>query len=164
MNIRLAHVQKFFFESMLKGWISENPVITPVPDMPGYEQIEVIDGPWRCLDRWGSPPDSIYSSGTTHIWYQDVPIWVMTYGGKYEKKAIPLLKDALGVNYQGKIFHGGRGPLTKMGYDGGAPQQYINRCQGTFVNFSGREDISAVISSKNLGYHVYGGMSLVPLN
>lgn len=159
MNIKLTDVQEFFFRGMLKGWASPDPQITNVFDMPHHKQIEVLEGPWRLLDRWSEPPGSDKSAGFKEISYQDVPVWIMTYGGSYMPEVIGLLKFALYDNYVEKIWCGGRGPEDLRQH--GGIYKYCNRWRGSFGNFSGQEEILHILTREQRGYHVYGGMSLL---
>ena len=136
-------IQDFFFEAMKSGWAQ------PVPKIPLPEQFyggkaipyrrEVQDG-FYLLDYYFVNPDSNYSYGTTVIWFDDKPVWMMHYGGWYDEKVIPFLKRALARNYNENVFLGGRGPERLEGED--HTLQYLNRVEkNDFSDFRGCEEI-----------------------
>lgn len=150
-------IQSFFFKAMTEGWASGGQKIK-IPDMPGYKGIPFRDGDFYLLDRYCVSPYSSSSAGTTTIWFKDVPVWVMNYGGYYQERAIPLLMTALRSTYGKANFVGGRGPRV---FRSGV-MVYVNhpRLNG-FVKFEGREEVFVAETSEPLGFHEYWGMSLL---
>lgn len=112
----MAKVQQFFFKAMVEGWATNTPKIK-VADMPGYKAIYFKDGNYSLMDRYCVTPLSNKSAGTTTIWFNDIPVWVMNYGGYYEEEVIDFLKRMLGKTYQASEFIGGRGPWTYVQED-----------------------------------------------
>lgn len=153
----IEKIQAFFFNAMLHGWAS-GAEAGEVIDMPGYEAIPFREGDLSLLDCYCMNPSSGKSAGTTTIWYQDTPVWFMSYGGHYEEAAILCLKHALLKAYQEGLFLGGRGVNS---FQEGS-LSYNNEAHApNFVTFSGREAVFDVQANISLGYHQYWGMSLI---
>ncbi len=129
-------VKSFFFKAMLEGWAVDREK-TEIAGMPGYKAISFRDGDLYLLDCYCVAPDSPKSAGTTTIWFKNIPVWYMQYGGYYEKSEIPFLKTVLRIAYLSGWFVGGRGPCECE--EGSL--LYLNRPCGNFSAFSGREDI-----------------------
>jgi len=160
MSIALDQVKEFFFVAMMQGYVGNKSKVK-IASMPGFKEIDVIAGLWRCLDRYCVNSVSRKSAGTTTIWFENDPVWIMNYSGWYDESAIDFLKSALRSNYEKSIFVGGRGPTYF--FESGSPFTYSNfGCIGmTFARFQGQEQINA-LNHGNLGYHNYWGMSLLP--
>jgi len=158
-SVTLAEVQAFFFKAMVGGWAVGGQKIK-IADMPGYKAIPFRDGDLYLLDRYCVVPNSTKSAGTTTIWYKDVPVWVMNYGGSYEESAIKFLKSMLRMAYDSGIFCGGRG--SRLGTDSLRDLVYFNRPRlNDFAKFDGMEQIFNTRTGSCLGYHEYWGMSLL---
>ena len=160
MKLDLSHVEALFFTAMQAGYAAEEVKKVKVVDMPGYKEIRYEDGDFLLVDRWCVNPDTERSAGTTTIWYQNKPVWFMSYGGFYPERLIHFLKSALRMQYCGDgHFNGGRGP--KLVGDLSAARIYRNRpVQNEFGQFSGREEILDAHTGE-VGYHDYWGMSLI---
>ena len=160
VDLDISLVQAFFFTAMQAGYAVEGIQKAKVIDMPGYKEIRYEDGDFLLVDRWCANPDSQKSAGTTTIWYQNKPVWFMSYGGFYPKETIHFLKSALRVQYcENGEFRGGRGLMVMS--DRVAGWIYTNRpVQNKFYNFSGREEIHNIHTGVN-GFHDYWGMSLI---
>jgi len=160
MKLDLSHIEALFFTAMKAGYATEGTPKTKVVDMPGYKEIRYEDGDFLLVDRWCVNPDSEKSAGTTTIWYQNKPIWFMSYGGKYPEGMIHFLKSALRMQYcKDGHFLGGRGP--RLVTDRVAGRTYRNRpVENDFGRFSGREEI-VDLHTGAVGYHDYWGMSLI---
>lgn len=169
----IVEARDFFFEAMRKGYAG-GAEKTSIPGLPGIEAIPYkFDGKgyivdFYLMDWYAAPEGSLKSAGSTMIWYKDQPVWVMHYGGFYQNKAIPFLKEALFTAYQRRMFYGGRGqsfylnPEWEMGY--------INRLASgdffpmdieAFESFEGREEIFDLQTSESLGWHRYWGCTLI---
>ncbi|MBI2063959.1 MAG: hypothetical protein HYT65_03140 [Candidatus Yanofskybacteria bacterium] len=156
-------IKSFFFEAMKSGWAMPVPKV-PVADLPGSKSIPFKKGALSLLDYYFVSPGSNSSYGTTVIWIAEKPVWVMHYGGWYDKRAIPFLKRALMRNYSENVFTGGRGPERLE--DNDHILQYLNRVeQNDFRGFQGYEYIIAtsyhagVHSGQKLGeHHYFGGL------
>lgn len=155
----IAQIQSFFFKAMAAGWAEGGQKIK-IADMPSYKAIPFRDGDFYLLDCYCVTPHSPKSAGTTTIWFQGVPVWLMNYGGFYEESAIVFLKYVLHKTYEAHQFVGGRGPLIYVNKQ----QQlvYVNRPRlNDFAKFEGREEIIDTKSGALLGFHEYWGMSLL---
>lgn len=157
----IEKMEQIFFEAMKAGWATKVEKTT-IPRMPGYKAIVWEDGLWRVVDSYAVGPDITLggnrSAGSTTIFYEDKPVWVMQYGGYYHKKAIPFLKQALLNAYCDRKFFGGRGPsIYKEGN-----WIYINHTTGvSFEGFKGREEIINMAEDCFYGWHEYWGLSLL---
>lgn len=100
--------QGVFFLAMQSGYIN-NPRKGTICALPGSNVIEFNHGKWRLLDVYATTPRSNMSAGTTHLWYEGIPVWMMQYMGEYQEEAIPTLKLALSRAYAASEWHGGRG-------------------------------------------------------
>ena len=162
MNIPLRDVEMFFFQAMMQGY-ADNETKRKTVDMLHHKEVDIIQGDWRCLDRYCVTPLSDKSAGSTTIWYQGIPVWVMNYGGDYKEEAIDFLKLALRSNYEEMIFLGCRGPAIFTHLDN--PLIYTNSMSKDshgFGDFKGCETIKNKSTYTMLGYHEYWGMSLLP--
>lgn len=155
MNI--AQIQSFFFKAMVEGWAIGGQKIK-IADMPGYKAIPFRDGDFYLLDCYCVTPNSPKSAGTTTIWFKDVPVWFMNYGGFYEESAISFLKRALHNTYEVHQFVGGRGPIL---YEEGNLVYMNHPDPNDFAEFEGCEEVFEAESGTSLGYHKYWGMSLL---
>ncbi len=155
--------KQFFFEAMMHGWAASAPR-TIIPGLPGSKSTSFRLGDYSLLDCYFAAPDSNSSYGMKIIWLAEKPIWVMNFGGWYDKKVVPFLKRALMCNYRDNIFLGGRGPERLEGED--HTLQYLNEVkQNDFGNFQGYEHIIAtsdqigVSAGQKLGeHHYFGGL------
>jgi hypothetical protein len=157
--LNIEQIQAFFFKAMLQGWASgaiEDTVL--VDGVARYQAIPFREGELSLLDCYSVNPSSLKSAGTTTIWYQDTPVWFMSYGGHYEEAAIPCLKHALLAAYGEHLFLGGRG--LRSFHEG--PLVYSNGNVSTdFTWFNGRESVVDTVNNVSLGNHQYWGMSLL---
>ena len=151
------HAQVFFFDAMKEGYAADSEPGTLL-QVPGSKTQEYSEGPWRLLDTYLVTPLGDQSGGTTFIWYDDIPIWMMQYIGSYSKEALFCLKIALMENYGKNIFLGGRGPETLL-YEG---YLYLNQVQQNefYGHTYGREMIISPQGSI-CGMHRYQAQWLV---
>jgi len=164
--VEAEKIKAFFFEAMRGGYVNQRPFKLPLPDpFSGEEAIpyrrNFKDG-FYLLDYYFVSPDSNSCYGSTVIWFEEKPIWVMHYGGWYDERVIPFLKRALARNYNEDVFLGGRGPEFLEGED--HTLQYFNKVeQNDFNDFRGREGIITtseqwkVAVGTKLGEHHYLG-------
>ena len=157
----LKEAEAFFFPAMLKGWVADAPEYRFL-DMDNYHGISFRDGPngdFLLVESYTSTPGSDKFFGSIGIFYQDVPIWFMSYLGYYEEKATSILKQALRLAYEKRNFLGGRGPRTFTLNS----QRYWNNPAGssTFRDFRGVEGAMSTRGLSQLGHLEYFGGSLI---
>lgn len=142
---------------MAAGW-AQNVQKTAIAEMPGSKAIPFTWGDFRVLDCYLVTPHSDKSAGMTTIWHHDQPVWVMHYGGRYAKIAVPFLKQCLHRAYvEERRFYGGRGPWFVRD----ERFTYENRiARDSFADFEGEERVYD-LNEQLLGYHWYRGMSLL---
>ncbi len=165
-----ADILDFFWLANEEGYA--NPAIKAIesPFNPNEKTITIQMNDLVYQDKYWVTPASDCSAGTTTILYKHnngwVPIWWMSYAGRYRKKDIPFLKKVLLVNIREKRFVGGRGPERyKEEF-----RSYSNNCLGSFGDFRGIETIKCFEEPKRenterwiiVGHHRYQGMSLLP--
>jgi len=156
-------IKAFFFEAMNAGWASDIKKES-IPQLPGVKAIPYRRNDLYLLDYYFVAHDSRFSYGTTTIWIAENPVWVMHYGGWYDKRVIPFLKRTLMHNYNENIFTGGRGPERLEDED--HTLQYVNKVeQNDFSNFRGDEQIITTseqwkvpVGQKMGEHHYFGGL------
>ena len=157
----LDSIQDIFFDAKAHGWtcITEQAVKKiEMPQFPGSKVILYEHGPFRVLDWYMANLNS--STGITTIGFRGRPVWVMHYGGWYEKEAIPFLKNCLRQAYSDRRFYGGRGPVFVQD----SQFTYVNQIERKkFSDFAGQESIFG-LNAVRLGCHWYRGMSLLENN
>lgn len=159
-----------FFAAMREGYATENPEKSTFNEFPGSKVITFEKEGFIVKDCYFSSKQmGELSFGQTVIFYEGVPVWVMSYQGWYAKSVIPLLKSALWENYGAReegIFFGGRGPDTFLSkekrFEG---LVYLNKLNSLndWKIFWGKEDIVDQINSRSMGWHKYQGMLMVPM-
>lgn len=153
-------VKEVFFKASLQGWVGEAKKII-IPEFPGYKVIVWEESDWRYLDMYFVVSNTSQSYGTTIVWFKGVPVFIMSYGGWYDKEVIPFLKEALQLNYQQKRFLGGRGPLIHYQSSNSGNTNllaYFNNPKWMSVDsFDGWEEIAERATGKRKGYHEYWG-------
>ncbi|HBI25394.1 MAG: hypothetical protein UT41_C0001G0495 [Candidatus Wolfebacteria bacterium GW2011_GWC2_39_22] len=158
----LREAKGIFFKAMLAGWVGEDLGSCKMEDENNGVAIEFIDGDYRVLDRYYTTPYSEASFGTTIIFYQGNPIWMMHYAGLYKGiEAVRFLREVLAKAYQAKEFFGGRG--CSMFADYARALWYTNAIEkdrDDFQYFKGREEITGMDGLTKLGFHEYSGRSL----
>ena len=162
MTLMLDKVQEFFFKAMIQGWASGAPAVS-FPELPGFEGY-TFNPPGQGLlslrDCFTGAGEKFF--GTTTIWREKNPIWMMHYQGWYKKGAEPLLRRALLEAYSKGIFLGGRGldmidPATNLDYHNISPGS-------RFTQFRGYEKIiTRGCNSDIKGECFFQGRALIPM-
>ncbi len=164
-EVTLEMIEFIFFMAMQVGWASGKTKSHTVPLLPRYKVIPFSYKNFSVLDAY-SPPHSGKSDGFTKIWFKKFPVWIMSYGGQYPKKAIPFLKSALMQAYKEKLFIGGRGLSSFTSDDKFSDFIYLNQLdlgfdrRNHFEKFRGYEVIET-LGQGAIGSHWYQGMSLI---
>ncbi len=149
-------IKKFFFRAMMAGWVNDDKKTT-IANMPGYKQIPFREGNFFLLDRYCVNHSSQKSAGTTTIWFENNPVWVMNYNGFYDKCVFAFLKSILCRTYTDQQFYGGRGPFIYI--EGSLI--YINELKlNDFSKFEGHEKVIDMKFGLR-GEHEFSGMSLL---
>jgi hypothetical protein len=154
-------IEKVFWKAVEKGWGSGKIKKQESPLLPWYKCIEFFSGKFRVLDTYCTTPLNDKSVGFTIIWFDDIPIWTMNYGGEYPEHTIPFLKLALQSTIIRRDFIGGRGPsrFTHEDYPDLIYTNNVYSMKRAFSNFSGQEHIYE--KGNLVGHHDYWGMSLI---
>src|SRR3989344_7101683 len=84
----LAEVETVFFEAMNAGY-ANSPKKRTISELPGSKLIQYDRWPWNVMDTYLVTPLSSSSGGMTVITYEEVPVWMMQYFGRYDEDAIP---------------------------------------------------------------------------
>lgn len=161
--IDLTHqnIEDIFWQAVCQGWGSGDVEKQQIPALPRYKTIPFGSGRFSVLDNYCTTPLNDKSAGFMTIWFEYIPVWTMSYGGRYPKRVIPFLKLALQSAIVRRDFVGCRGPFhfTHKDYPN---LSYINNLSDhkrKFSNFSGQEIIRE--NGLVVGYHDYWGMSLI---
>ncbi len=156
-KIDAKELEQVWLDAMAAGWVSgSKSEILPRYPHTQLSRYMSPDSRFVVEDHWLSLPGVDASSGETHIYLDGVPVWVMQYYGWYDHLAIPVLKEALSINYlKNRIFFGGRGPNK---YECGNVYYFNYPNPGSsFKEFAGREDVMDVSLGIKRGYHRYQG-------
>lgn len=154
----LRRIYDVFFDAMGNGYARNDIEPTSIVELPGSKLIPFVSGEYKVTDCYFVSPRSDKSGGFTTIYHEDDPVWMMHYGGRYAKIAIPFLKQCLHRAYVGeRRFYGGRGPHFVRD----ERFTYINMVRReSFTDFEGEEKIFDA-DGHEVGHHRYGGMSLL---
>ena len=149
-------VQSAFFHAMAVGYAGAAERTT-IPQLPGSKVIPFVWGDFKVVDLWLTTPYSPKSEGMTTIWFQNNPVWVMHYGGRYHDIDIPFIKNCLHRAYVvERRFYGGRGPQFVRG----ERFTYINYIErNDFEKFFG-EEVVFDLNESHSGHHWYRGQCL----
>ncbi len=172
-NGLLKEAEAVVLRGLAKGYAG-GAKATPVPFRPGWKFINHDEDGWYLRDEYYVEPETGKSCGHTTLnrYVEDkiaTLVWYMSYGGFYEKEAIPCLKAALMANYTKRIFSAGRGEdMHQVGN-----YRYIIRWRHTalFEQFSAHETIVRIdqdskdprepSATTNMGGHDIWGMALI---
>ncbi len=165
----LKEAEAVVLRGLAKGYASGAKAI-PVPGNPNAKYYEYTEGPWYLRDDYEIDPVTKKSIGRVRLEhtsdeYPNRLVWAMSYGGQYEKDAVPCLKAALMANYEKGVFNFGRGLNEYVQGD----YVYMIASMGppTFEKFFAREGIVRRVGStdyeipKHVGGHAVWGMALV---
>lgn len=161
-HVAVMDIQAIFFEAMLAGYAASGKLKKgTIAELPGSKLVPpYVRGPWKVTDPYLVSPVSAGSSGMTVISYDDVPVWMMTYQGEYDKKVIPCLKAALHAAYASNTFFGCRGP-RRFTHGNYVYLNVVDRVNNDFSRlFRGMEWIDT-LGGKERGWHAYQGGSLL---
>jgi hypothetical protein len=155
----ISAIQNFFFEAMLQGYVDDNAPIGTIPELPGSKTFRFCspDEKFTLGDIWFGAGQINF--GLTIIWEKLVnsrvfiPVWKMSYQGRYQAEAIPVLKEALHAAYSNGVFLGGRGAASWRWRD----YVYYNYPdQSDFKSFFGHEKVMHH-NGTFIGSHSYEG-------
>ena len=154
----LADIEDAFFSAMQEGW-ARGSYENPSPgNLPGSKTFTYPHGDFKVIDRYYTTVHSDLSDVSTMILHLEQLVWIMHYGGRYDKAAIPFLKQCLQKAYDKRHFLGGRGDAFVQG----DVFTYTNRTEySEFGKFSGMEQVHNNQTGVCQGYHWYRGMSLI---
>lgn len=147
-------IREVFFDAASVGWAGvEAPEKGTIVELPGSKTITFVDPArprFKVTDCYVTAAHSDGSSGFKIIAYDNNPVWIMSFGGRYEEGAIDFLKSCLRIAYvERRRFYAGRGPLFVRG----KTLTYINRIErDDFNDFECREEIFQ-LNEESLGYH-----------
>lgn len=152
-----------FFKGMLEGYVNKKHSTSNLRSgtvvLPGWKTYKYRDHGYLLVDMWHTNPNLPHSTGVTILYFENMPIWVMHYGGWYHDDAISTLRHALKWNYERNLFVGGRGPTSFSTTD----KTYQNQVaeSSSFINFDGSESVFDNERNKLLGEHWYRGQWLL---
>lgn len=161
----LKQAKNAFIKAMLAGYISDSAdkKVIRISSRNGAEQMFTYeDEEMKVVDHRLIAQTSRFFVGTTTVFIDDVPIWWMSFGGRYPKEITDFLKRALKAQYESGSFRGGRGSIRYSDNE----FTYSNTLDGiensdlSLENFSGREEITDK-DGNVLGFLNYSGMSLL---
>lgn len=143
METNWQEVREFYLRASVQGYAGGVPP-TPVPELPGHQQITYEEGRLKYVDCWLTEGKSFF--GRTVIHLEGRPVWVMTYSGEElsdDPRVIEFLRKALLSAYETCQFVGGRGPRHFQDPDSGFCYANVKGSPlDTFAHFSGEEQIT----------------------
>jgi len=157
-------IESFYFDAVAQeGYASMKPHPQMVPSIPCAKQIVFERGVWLFRDICHITHGSGFSGGSTVIYFDQTPVWMMLYFGYYPKHLLPFLQEALSEEARKKSFNGGRGPKQHIFKKEGLI--YRNQARTyRFDYFSGQETLQPTgegLNENNSGWHLYhGGLML----
>ncbi len=158
LNHDHSPIQEVFFESMISGWVSDNPKVQVkrAKGAVGVIALQYTREPWQVVDEYNFPSSGGHSAGITRIFHDQHLVWMMQYFGNYPEETMDFLKDTLKMEYSRRRFSGGRGAMSRVA----GLYNYINEIEeGDFCRFSGIERIRHKGRPEVIGWHrYYGGM------
>ncbi len=142
------HAHFHFMQAMKLGYATMAPEGS-IAELPGSKTIEYSHERWRVVDTYIVTPNSPYSGGTTMLYYDPLPVFMMQYLGKYEEIAIPCLKAALKAGSSAGEFNGGRGQdlFVHEGFT------YTNDAYGDFFTHSSAFEQIFDPNRQRVGWH-----------
>jgi hypothetical protein len=162
LGVDILEIEAVFFKAMLVGYVNNESRPKEILELPGYKCFEFVKNHFRVIDAYCVAKVSDVSFGFTTIWWKNIPVWNMNYGGQYCSTHIAVLKAALKKNYERSCFVGGRGPETFVSAK--CPKiLYCNTVQenSCFMQFAGYECLRFACPSIKIGFHNYFGGLLI---
>lgn len=164
-RVILLAAQGVFFRAMFEGYVGVDGQKSIKSEKDACKYIQYTEGNFRVMDQYCVTPQSDFSAGTTTIFFQESPVWWMSYGGQYPPEVIPFLKRALAKAYSRWEFYGGRGPERyieeSLTYENHSRQGVeLDSIGSSFDGFQGHEEIG-ITGGATLGFHHYFGMALI---
>ena len=176
ISFDVESLMRFYFWATLRAWPSgAKPRDVSVEWAPHAKEYafrgEDDFSRYHYVDRFFTRPTDDYSAGYTHIFHDDMLVWVMHYRGQYPKRAMPVVQNAILVATAAGNFNIGRGPeVMRDGGEGGLLYRCLSYPQEPWrpdiVNFVGLEQVfdgeDASIEYQ-VGYHHISGGVVAPL-
>lgn len=166
----IVEIEWVFFKAMRNGYAPNTKNTSPA-ELLGIPRSKIITfehEDFRVVDMWFKPVGRDHSFGNTIVYERNQPVWVMQYWGQYQKCCIPLLKQALSIEYlkvrpagsRFDVFCGCRGPRCLSQQEAAEDTfTYINipALGSSFGKFSGHEEIINNDDYSVWGWHDYRG-------
>lgn len=135
----IERLKKFLYDANKHGWAMDAPETKP--QRPGFKEIEYREEDWYYRDSYAG---FYCAPGQEVVYFQNKPVWVMSYGGgmlpdyhsgiDLAHRTFDFLKEALLAMDKDKPF---RGPEIYKSRD----WTYISEVNGDIADFHGREKI-----------------------
>jgi len=136
MEFNLKELAQFLVNAKRSSWASDGKKI--IPKRLGFKELEYIEGYWKYRDSYAG---YFMTPGQECVRFNDVPVWIMSYGGgmlpKYldlAKSTFSFLKKALKLVEVSRPF---RGPEYLKEGD----WEYKDSSEGDISDFKGTEHI-----------------------
>src|SRR3989338_1996936 len=120
MKLNVARLQEFFFEGSLWGYAGGGEKII-IPDVKKTRRFVYYRGELLYRDEY--VVNGEYSGGSTVIYMDGLPVWLMQYHGWCQNDnsdVLAFLKKVLTKTYQDSEFCGGRGKFGSWTSDDGS--------------------------------------------
>ncbi|MBI3397607.1 hypothetical protein HY045_03975 [Candidatus Woesebacteria bacterium] len=135
----LSYLAEFIVEANKNTWAAEGAEVEP--ERKGYRELEYKRGEWRLRDSYTG---YFRAPGMTTVYYKDMPVWTMAYGGHGQteghengaKQTFQILKEALIRVTPSLPF---RGPEK---YQDGKNQYSFKMLKGNITNGLWEEEIT----------------------
>jgi len=156
----IQQLEKVFFEGSLQGWCTGKAPRQTSDDLPGWKIIKIPVDDFLYIDCYTVGFNG-YSQGCIEIRRNNDLFWMMQFGGQYTKQAIKVVKKALKVLYEHRVFQGGRG--SRFFITNRIIYENFVHDSSCFEKFRGKEEVYDRENRQPLGYHWYcGGLTFDP--